>query len=357
MVHQFYSFWGARLILLSLVIFSKFLFAQDRVGNGGGTWVCRDKSRNIVWVEFQDLFEAREEFRLTLRENLGKDEEGFSRPIAARFADIFKPIFGNSFVSDVLSSYANINYLKESEKVVLTNELLSSTGDSLHRISPQGFQCPNGTIALEQFINFKFDGSLLVQQEIYQASSVRDRVAASFHEAIYEVLRKEYKENNSVKTRRIVGLLFSTLEKKEVVIELEKIHKTLSAQLSKNLIEGYPARFSSRDRFSASIERAMSVYYNPKTKVVAASWRQTSQSAADLEAKEICGSDCVNIFSENTYECAALYHLNGQLCRVEKDLERSWAEKFAYYECSHVRKTSKDWDSEPELIFSICPDE
>jgi len=40
----------------------------DRVGNGGGVWVCEGEAHSIFDVMFMDVFEARREYMLNLPE-------------------------------------------------------------------------------------------------------------------------------------------------------------------------------------------------------------------------------------------------------------------------------------------------
>jgi hypothetical protein len=83
-----------RIALASLIlIFSSVTHAVAGgadVGHGGGAWVCRDASDSIKWVKLVDLFEATNQFGLTL--------DSFSnQPIDAQLSECSVPFNRRQF--------------------------------------------------------------------------------------------------------------------------------------------------------------------------------------------------------------------------------------------------------------------
>jgi formylglycine-generating enzyme required for sulfatase activity len=105
-----------------------------------------------------------------------------------------------------------LNYLESNPpQITYTTDILETIDDSLVTQQPSPSSCSGGTIAYEQLVNYKTDGFLLVQSNIFDSLSDSAKAALVFHEAVYKYRRDITGDTNSVNSRRIVGLIFSTL--------------------------------------------------------------------------------------------------------------------------------------------------
>ena len=180
--------------------------AIDKIGNGGGAWVCREANGTIRWSKLVDLFEATDEFGLTLAQYPGSVK------------DVVDLIQLRVFRTDVnlyqaLTPYVDkLGYLSPNPpQVIFTDDVLQTIDDSLFRLKPSPRRCEGGLVAYEQTVNYKNDGLILVQSELFNSLPISDKAALIFHEALYKYRRDTVGDTNSVATRRIVGLVFSTL--------------------------------------------------------------------------------------------------------------------------------------------------
>lgn len=170
------------------------------VGNGGGAWVCRNSNSNPQWVRTVDLFEAENEFGLTITRNdqLPSDMQLKQIRTAVKIVNAqFETALGFA-----------LKRLKTSHQMVVDVEL-NITDDSLFRIKPAKKTCPNGTINYEQLANFTEYGKILIDRELFQKLSNTEQTALWLHEAIYLLERERKKATNSVATRKLVGYLMS----------------------------------------------------------------------------------------------------------------------------------------------------
>lgn len=219
-----------RLVLsLLLMAFAASVHAgEGAVGNGGGTWVCREQNGDVRWVKLVDLFEAQGEFGLTLAQLQGKYED----IVDQTYLRLYRA--NPKFAEAVLKRLDELNYLRPSNDVIWTDDTLSVIDDSLYRLKPSVRKCTGGLLGSDpksgepmipygQVVNFKNDGKLLVQSELFNNLTETEKAALVYHEAIYALRRDVAGDKNSVSTRRIIGLLFSTLSTEELKRELQAI--------------------------------------------------------------------------------------------------------------------------------------
>ena len=204
--------------------------AGDKIGNGGGAWVCREQNGDIRWVKLVDLFEAESEFGLTTAQFPGSYTEIVDQ-VQVR---LFKT---NRGFFEVLSPYLErVGYLKNNPVAIqYTEDTLELIDDSLYRVKPKVSKCTGGVlvrdpksgepmIPYEQVVNYKNDGNILVQSDLFNhLSTETEKAALVYHEAIYAYRRDTAQDVDSVLTRRIVGLIFSTLSTDEVAKQLASL--------------------------------------------------------------------------------------------------------------------------------------
>lgn len=202
-----------KIIILILISASSLAWAGDKVGNGGGLWACWNQTTLNQGV-LVDLYEAQEEFGLDL--------------IKSKETDPFKMVEERrQFVKTHLSNYFPSwdKYLNEIlSKMRFVNSELVAVDDSLYRIIPPATTCLNSW-TYTQFANYTHLNQILIRNDLWQSPQVKtlDKAALIWHEAIYTWLRDYEADINSVRTRQIVGLLFSTLAPLEIKSRIEKI--------------------------------------------------------------------------------------------------------------------------------------
>jgi len=181
-----------------------------RVGNGGGAWVCKNLNSplQVRWAKLVDLFEATNEFKLNVPEHSGEKYETILDFIKLR---IFKA--NKSFYTTIEPYFERVE-----ANIVYIDADLEIINDSLYRIKP-GFQsCENGEISYVQLANYTDYGKILIRKDLFSSSdfSELDKAALIVHEAIYEFARKEQEDKNSIRTRKIIGSIFSDISLKDL---------------------------------------------------------------------------------------------------------------------------------------------
>lgn len=187
-------------LTLVIALISASAMAGDKIGNGGGLWACRTPE-GIVRAELVDLFEAREEFKLDLK-NFGK--ESVDEIVRERLAYV------RGALPDLYEEWvSHFEYVLNHRQLV--NARLRPIEDSLYRIEPVAATCPEGSWEYTQFANFTEYGQILIRRDLWEnpAVSERDKAALLFHESLYRWTRIRLVDHDSVRARRIVGYLFS----------------------------------------------------------------------------------------------------------------------------------------------------
>jgi len=200
------------LLFLVLLLIASLSHAARDVGNGGGSWVCREPSGEIRWSRLIDTFEAENEFGLTPLKAGGKSVQELVR-------DYLKALgkMDLEFSNDVSLALEKIYYLTPSNVVRFTDQELEVIDDSIYRIKPRKDSCLGGKINYEQVVNFKRDGQVLVQKNLHASLSKEDQAALILHEGVYAVRRLKNFDINSLLTRRIVGEITSMNPSKELI--------------------------------------------------------------------------------------------------------------------------------------------
>lgn len=174
-------------------------------GNGGGSWVCRETDGEIRWARLVDLFEASAQY--PLKDSQGKTE----RQILDETLQTL-----NAIDSRLKASFQLRLERTQQAWVPVSQMKLEIIDDALYYGMPAPETCKMGNLAYEQTANFYPDGNIFVDSRITDAFSPEDKAALMIHEALYLMVREEKGDANSVRTRKLVGLLFSTKDASEI---------------------------------------------------------------------------------------------------------------------------------------------
>lgn len=185
--------------------FSQALMSADKIGNGGGVWACQASDQTIMDLMFIDIYEARREFLLTVPEITGtylasvQDQKAWVRNKMPQLADLIP----------------HIEYVEKN--ITWIEEVLTDIPDVSNKVSPHPSTCKGGSWKTLQMVNFTDDFRILVRRELFDSSMLTEmeRAAVYLHEGVYSYMRTEYGDKNSVRTRKIVGILFSDLPDSE----------------------------------------------------------------------------------------------------------------------------------------------
>lgn len=198
---------------LTVSVQGPYALAGAKEGGGGGAWVCRDSYGQLVWAKLVDLFEAQEEFGLTLGSYQGSYESAVDEVRNRLSASTFGSLYSIPQYMD------RLNYLKASPQITYTHNTIPVIGDALYFLIPPASECTQGSVQYEQVVNYRSDTDIEVQADLFSSLPEIDKAALVVHEAVYALRRDSQKDTNSVVSRRIVGLAFSTMTVKELVGE------------------------------------------------------------------------------------------------------------------------------------------
>ena len=202
-------------VLFVIMIFSNTVFAGDRIGNGGGVWVCEGKDMQTYDIMFMDVFEARREYQLTLPEtelnplDLVQKQKSWIKQFLPEMAELIK----------------HIEYVEKN--ITWIDDIINLIPDAANKITPHPSLCKQGDWKAVQLVNFTEDFRILVRRELFQSNLMTnmERAAVYLHEGIYSFLRSEYGDNTSVRSRAINGYLLSNLTDAEKVLRIQKTLK------------------------------------------------------------------------------------------------------------------------------------
>ncbi len=202
------------MIQLLLLIFANTAFAADRIGNGGGVWSC-ETPQAIDNIMFVDFFEARTEFQLEIKE---KNIFYFSEYTERKNWIQNNLDFGNEIQKNFNFIEQNINYADAELQLI---------EDALYRIIPGSSFCPNGKWKYTQLVNFNEYSKVLIRKDLWESPllSSTSKAGVLIHEGVYSYLREKFNEKDSVRTRIITGLVFSTLSDSDKVQKINEILK------------------------------------------------------------------------------------------------------------------------------------
>jgi hypothetical protein len=197
------------LVVAALLVFANFSYAGPRVGNGGGIWMCMSASTlNPEWMQLTDLFESRNVEKYIL-DNQKAQSFVADFEIRREFITQFVPELDQLIMKFAPSSYADLEKVME---FTSTQSELTVVNDGQYQVHPSATTCPNGFVYFEQLADYTEDGRILINSTLWMSSALSDldRSALLLHEIVYKALRGSGDEN-SVRARRIVGILFAQM--------------------------------------------------------------------------------------------------------------------------------------------------
>lgn len=185
----------------------------DKIGNGAGVWVCENANSEIFDVMFMDIFEAKREYQLEVPER--------TEPFAQLVQE--KKEWIASHLSSAGALLPHIDYVEKN--ITWIDDIIISIPDAASRISPHPSTCRQGKWNPVQLVNFTEDYRILVRRDLFTSPMISEveRAAVYLHEGIYSYLRTEYADTTSVRTRAIVGFLFSNLPDGEKLARINKV--------------------------------------------------------------------------------------------------------------------------------------
>ncbi len=196
------------MIITILLISNIHAQAGDKIGNGGGLWACTTNQGELVRSQLVDLFEAKNEFGLIIPQvpNL------MAQDIAKQKAKVLRE------KNSLLTEKINFHLAEVFKKTRFVNAILQKIDDALFRIVPLPNTCTEGKWDYLQFANFTAQDQVLIRNDLWTSPRVSelDKGALLLHEAVYRWLRLDYKDDNSIRAREIVGVLFSDLQPDEM---------------------------------------------------------------------------------------------------------------------------------------------
>lgn len=166
-------------------------------GSGGSTVVCRDATGAIQSVEFLDLYEGQEEYRLNIEKKSGTAEEqarAMEKRLLLADPDYFAPF------------RKELDFILERKNVLDKGVGVNPVYDSFPTLFKKDCK-------IEQLANYKGNGVVHIDGDFWEKMGETDRAALYVHEAVYKLIRdtEPVLAKDSAKARIITGHLFSDL--------------------------------------------------------------------------------------------------------------------------------------------------
>lgn len=172
------------------------------VGNGGVVVACRGVSGEIEKVELYDLYEGRALLNVTPVET-GADYVDAARTKIKTFNSL---MFDLDFGGVVLD---NLDYIVKNLSMLPPGVGLKLTEDMASILIPK--KCE-----FAQLINYRNDGKIYVDSDLWNLMTDTGKAAALLHETIYYYLRLRT-EKDSSRVRKAVAYLFANVPMEKVL--------------------------------------------------------------------------------------------------------------------------------------------
>jgi hypothetical protein len=209
-----------QIILLVFVICLSFFTeivkaVPDKFGNGGAVWSCETQNADIMDLMLIDIDEARRELKLNVPETtmnhipyLQEKKEWIKKNLSFQFV----------LMPHIEYVEQNINWI-EGEMILVP--------DIKNVSKPSPALCKGGRWEARTVVNFGDDGRVLAAKELFDSPFLTEmeRTALYLHEGVYSYMRTEYGDQDSLRSRKIVGYIMSD---KADAVKIENINKILS---------------------------------------------------------------------------------------------------------------------------------
>jgi hypothetical protein len=174
--------------------------------SGGGTGVvCRDSQQHILSVKLLDLWEAREVENREIKHSKLPVRAQVTEGIQA-LKSAYRPLNNNLQVN--LEFASSLFFDSPSNVRWLRGKALADTEDSFELVHPD----PSTGCKLEPIINYLNNPGkieVLANADLFEKMDETNQAALILHEAFYYTLRDDQAEKTSIRTRRMIGNLFS----------------------------------------------------------------------------------------------------------------------------------------------------
>ena len=171
--------------------FQPLLTGVDSSG-GGNAVVCRAKDGKIKSAELLDLFEARILYRRTVVYSKDHRDLQATRNV--------QPLYDANDLG-FMSLTSNLETVLRIAHVLPNGVALQPINDTFSPVLPKNCK-------IEQLAAYQINNELYIDGEIWAHLDMTNQAALYAHEAIYKTLR-DYGATNSIRARKLVGLLFS----------------------------------------------------------------------------------------------------------------------------------------------------
>lgn len=180
----------------------------ERGGNGGGAFVCKalDQStmKEVIFSAVsQDIWEAG-------RKNSILTSELNETELSLEVLRKLERTGATRFAQEIRDALINVLKIRSIEEVKLV-----TAGDSKHFVEQALCEQGNSDFMAAAIYQDKTN-DLVYSKMIFDKFDNVSKAALNVHEAIYKVLRQEYKDKDSVRTRKITGYLFSDMNLEDV---------------------------------------------------------------------------------------------------------------------------------------------
>lgn len=186
--------------------------AIDKGGNGGGAFICQDPSKS----SFLDLYEAQES---VVDGGLGLNIQTSNDPVETQIQNAFTRLNPKtSLYQGILSTYQRVK--NASKNPVPAGLQLAWPSDEHNRYAPANCS-QRGIIIYHDSVDLSDPDYMDIDTTSLESLSNTQQAAAWVHEVVYKFLRGTQFEINSVRTRQIVGYLFSDANPEQLNTALE----------------------------------------------------------------------------------------------------------------------------------------
>jgi hypothetical protein len=219
-------------------------------GGGGKGVVCRDNNGDIRSVELLDLWEA----RTIYKRQILKSNQSYVNQLAdaVHRVEKFMHVETNGMGDAGCTTLAKVRGCNGRETVDLSKDTLRNqiemyadpflrNDDNINwmsdvdlELTPDSYEIarPRGNCKIEQIVNLQlatispFTSKYAVNKDIWDKMDNTNKAATILHESLYAFLKAYFKEPNSVRVRRMVGLVMSgyTFKPLKSIINDEYIH-------------------------------------------------------------------------------------------------------------------------------------
>lgn len=228
----------AKALALMTTALSFSAFAGGGSTGGGGSFVCKTidpatRAEIIISAESQDIWETARKYKILTS---SFDEKDLSREVIKKLSESK----ATRFKAEVAKALETVLKIRSEENVKLI-----PLGDSKHWIEMA--VCAQGQPDFAAAAIYR-DDELVYSKMIWTKMDNVSQAALNVHEAVYKVLRDEYGDKDSVRTRGIVGYLFSDMPYEKIEGSLPRdSFNPLSSKTYKNKFEELNVLFRKSD--------------------------------------------------------------------------------------------------------------